>query len=50
MTGRVTQQIDAAVLQDLIGGADRERADRVMRAMLQMGKLDIAALERAAAG
>jgi predicted 3-demethylubiquinone-9 3-methyltransferase (glyoxalase superfamily) len=26
---------------------DRQRADRVMRAMLQMGKIDIAKLEEA---
>jgi predicted 3-demethylubiquinone-9 3-methyltransferase (glyoxalase superfamily) len=26
---------------------DRQRADRVMRAMLQMGKIDIATLEEA---
>lgn len=31
-------------------GADREKGDRAMRAMLSMSKLDIAALEKAYAG
>jgi predicted 3-demethylubiquinone-9 3-methyltransferase (glyoxalase superfamily) len=35
---------------ELIKDADRAKADRTMAAMLQMGKLDIAALERAHAG
>ena len=30
--------------------ADQETSDRVMEALLQMGKLDVAELERAAAG
>jgi predicted 3-demethylubiquinone-9 3-methyltransferase (glyoxalase superfamily) len=37
-------------LGELMGDPDRERADRVMQAMLAMVKLDIAALEAAADG
>jgi predicted 3-demethylubiquinone-9 3-methyltransferase (glyoxalase superfamily) len=37
-------------LKELISGPDRECAARVTQAMLGMGKLDIAALEEAAAG
>ena len=36
-------------LPELLGDPDRERSQRVMAAMLQMGKIDIAALEEAAA-
>jgi predicted 3-demethylubiquinone-9 3-methyltransferase (glyoxalase superfamily) len=36
------------VLPELLGDPDREKAERVMKAMLQMGKLDIAALRAAA--
>lgn len=43
-------QICPSVLMRLHADPDRDKADRVMRAMLQMGKLDIAALEAAAAG
>ena len=43
-------QIVPAVLPELIVGPDPRRVDRVMTAMLQMKKLDIGALERAAAG
>ena len=37
-----------AALPELLGDPDREKAERVMKAMLQMGKLDIAALRAAA--
>lgn len=36
------------VLPELLGDPDREKAERVMKAMMQMGKLDIAALRAAA--
>jgi hypothetical protein len=36
--------------RDLGGGADAEKSQRVTRVMLQMKKLDIAALERAFEG
>ena len=36
-------------LPELLGDADRERSQRVMRAMLAMKKIDVAELERAAA-
>jgi predicted 3-demethylubiquinone-9 3-methyltransferase (glyoxalase superfamily) len=39
-----------SVLGALLGSKDPERAMRAMRAMLQMTKLDIAALRRAADG
>jgi predicted 3-demethylubiquinone-9 3-methyltransferase (glyoxalase superfamily) len=42
-------QIIPTRLQELIGDEDREKADRVMEAMLKMGKIDIATLEKAAA-
>ncbi|MFE3514911.1 VOC family protein [Streptomyces sp. NPDC059166] len=40
-------QIVPRVLPELIGGADRERADRVMKAMMGMRKLDVKALQEA---
>ena len=40
-------QVVPTILDDLMSGPDRERAGRVMNAMLKMKKLDIAALERA---
>ena len=43
----VSWQIAPAVLAKMLQDKDRARADRVMKAMLQMKKLDIAALERA---
>ena len=36
-------------LPELLSDPDREKAQRVMAAMLKMGKLEIAELERAAA-
>jgi predicted 3-demethylubiquinone-9 3-methyltransferase (glyoxalase superfamily) len=35
------------VLLELLAGADRAGAERAMRAMMQMVKLDIAALQKA---
>lgn len=43
----VTWQVVPEVLPRLLAGADRARAERVARAMMGMGKLDIAALEAA---
>lgn len=43
-------QIVPERLLELLGDADGASAGRVMQAMLQMTKIDIAALERAAAG
>jgi predicted 3-demethylubiquinone-9 3-methyltransferase (glyoxalase superfamily) len=45
----VSWQIVPTALPKLLGHPDRATANRVMQAMLQMKKLDIAALERAAA-
>jgi predicted 3-demethylubiquinone-9 3-methyltransferase (glyoxalase superfamily) len=45
----VSWQIVPRRLMELIGGEDRARAERVMAAMLQMGKIEIDELERAAA-
>ena len=42
-------QIVPARLEELLSDPDRERAQRVMEAMLSMGKIEIAELERAAA-
>jgi predicted 3-demethylubiquinone-9 3-methyltransferase (glyoxalase superfamily) len=42
-------QIVPSRLPELLSGADQERAQRVMGAMLKMRKIDIAELERAAA-
>jgi predicted 3-demethylubiquinone-9 3-methyltransferase (glyoxalase superfamily) len=46
----VSWQIVPAVLRKLLAGTDRTGSERVMQALLQMKKLDIAALERAYAG
>jgi predicted 3-demethylubiquinone-9 3-methyltransferase (glyoxalase superfamily) len=46
----VSWQVTHIRLEELAADPDRERFDRVMGALLQMRKLDIAALERAAAG
>lgn len=43
-------QISPTVLGDMMKDRDRVRAGRVMKAMLEMKKLDIAALQRAHAG
>ena len=40
-------QVNPTVLTEMLQDEDRQRADRVMRAMLQMGKIDIAKLEEA---
>ena len=45
----VSWQIESTRLHELIADPDREKAQRVMAAMLQMGKIEIAELERAAA-
>ena len=41
----ISWQVNPTVLTQMLQDEDRERADRVMRAMLQMGKIDIAKLE-----
>jgi predicted 3-demethylubiquinone-9 3-methyltransferase (glyoxalase superfamily) len=43
-------QIIPTALPKLLGDPDREKAKRVMQAMMQMKKIDIATLERASAG
>ncbi|NWF25832.1 VOC family protein [Streptomyces sp. PKU-EA00015] len=43
-------QVVPAVLEELLKDPDAERAQRVMKAMLGMGKLDVAALRAAADG
>jgi len=43
----VAWQVVPTVLNDMIADSDRERAARVMRAMLEMVKLDIAGLKKA---
>ena len=43
-------QVVPVGFEDVVAGEDRAKADRVMRAMFGMRKLDIAALEAAAAG
>lgn len=40
-------QIVPSILGQLLGDPDREKADRVMQAMLKMNKIDIAGLKRA---
>ena len=46
----VSWQIIPKVLMRLQNDADSEKASRVMQAMMQMVKIDVAGLERAAAG
>jgi predicted 3-demethylubiquinone-9 3-methyltransferase (glyoxalase superfamily) len=46
----VSWQIVPRVLMELISDPDAAKAQRVMQAMLQMTKIDIAKLQRAAAG
>ena len=43
----VSWQVNPTVLTEMLQDKDRERADRVMQAMLKMGKIDIATLEEA---
>jgi predicted 3-demethylubiquinone-9 3-methyltransferase (glyoxalase superfamily) len=43
-------QVAPTVLLELINDEDKEKANRVMSAMLQMGKIDVAKIEEAAAG
>ena len=43
----VSWQVVPKVLGELLGSKDRVKADRALQAMLQMRKLDIAALKRA---
>jgi len=42
-------KVKKKILSELIGDPDREKSQRVMAAMLKMGKIEIAELERAAA-
>jgi predicted 3-demethylubiquinone-9 3-methyltransferase (glyoxalase superfamily) len=44
----VSWQVVPRVLGELLGDENREQANRVLEAMLQMGKIEIAELERAA--
>jgi predicted 3-demethylubiquinone-9 3-methyltransferase (glyoxalase superfamily) len=46
----VSWQVVPRRLNELVADPDREKAQRVMAAMLQMRKLDVAELERAASG
>jgi predicted 3-demethylubiquinone-9 3-methyltransferase (glyoxalase superfamily) len=46
----VSWQISPVVLDEIMSSGDREKIDRVTQAFLPMKKLDIAPLERAAAG
>ena len=46
----VSWQVIPPILGELLGDPDREKAGRVMRAMFAMKKIDISALETAAAG
>jgi predicted 3-demethylubiquinone-9 3-methyltransferase (glyoxalase superfamily) len=46
----VTRQVVPTILPKLLKDEDPRKAQRVMQAMMQMTKLDIAALERAAEG
>jgi len=46
----VSWQIVPAVLGEMLGDKDASRSERVMKAMLQMKKLDIPSLEHAYAG
>jgi predicted 3-demethylubiquinone-9 3-methyltransferase (glyoxalase superfamily) len=43
----VSWQITPTVLEEMLQDEDADRANRVMRAMLKMGKIEIDALERA---
>ena len=43
-------QVTPTILTELMKDKDRAKAERVMKAMLQMKKIDIATLEKAARG
>lgn len=43
-------QVFPAAVMDMLQDQDREKADRVMQAIMEMRKMDLAALERAYAG
>jgi len=44
----ISWQVSPVFLGDMLADRDAEKAERVMRAMMEMDKMDIAALERAA--
>ncbi|MBT3164241.1 VOC family protein [Streptomyces sp. Vc74B-19] len=46
----VSWQVNAKRLTQMIGDPDREKADRALKSMMSMGKLDISELEKAYAG
>jgi predicted 3-demethylubiquinone-9 3-methyltransferase (glyoxalase superfamily) len=46
----VSWQVNPTVLGEMLQDPDKERANRVMQAMLQMSKIDISKLEEAYAG
>ncbi|MGC5237783.1 VOC family protein [Streptomyces albogriseolus] len=46
----VSWQVNSKRLTQMIGDPDREKADRALKAMMTMGKLDVAELEKAYAG
>ncbi len=46
----ISWQITPAAMQEMLGGSDAARTARVTQAFLRMKKIDIGALERAAAG
>jgi predicted 3-demethylubiquinone-9 3-methyltransferase (glyoxalase superfamily) len=46
----ITWQIIPSILSELIGDADKTKANRAMQAMFKMDKIDIAALQKAHAG
>ncbi|CAN5736357.1 VOC family protein [soil metagenome] len=46
----VSWQIAPTVLEEMLQDEDADKANRVMKAMLQMGKIEIDALEKAYAG
>jgi predicted 3-demethylubiquinone-9 3-methyltransferase (glyoxalase superfamily) len=46
----VSWQVNPTVLTEMLQDEDRKRADRVMQAMLPMGKIDIATLQAAYEG
>jgi predicted 3-demethylubiquinone-9 3-methyltransferase (glyoxalase superfamily) len=46
----VSWQVVPTGMDEMLGGGDPERAQRAMAAMLKMGKIDVAELQRAADG